>query len=555
MSHGSCSRSTFLEMQNKRPQVTSREIPQDVLGFEPEEPITLDRKILLASLKSSPRGSSPGPGGCTYEHLQVLLEDSNTFDLLIGALNSLAQATVPQQITTALMSARLTALSKRDGGVRGIATGTTLRRIVGRTLAKQFMKEFEVECSPFQYALSTRAGTDCVGHMLRAATDHDPTATVLKVDGIKAYDHVLRSAMLVRLSRMRGARALLPFVRLSYATPSTYVWFDNQGERRTVTQAEGGEQGDPLMPLLFSIGIQGALEEVSTLLVAGEQLCAFLDDVYIVCQPCRVRFLYDRLGEALLRVAGIRLHQGKTRVWNKSQLQPPNVEELGPDVWQPKGITVLGTPIGSEDYVREKMNRRVEEERRLWDTIPAVPDLQCAWQLLLQSANPRANHSLRTMPPSQSVEYARAHDEGIWQVVSTLLDLRERGEHDQARQVATLPMRQGLGLRSASRGAEAAYWASWADAWPMISERNPAIAEHVEHAMTQEVHHEGCLAELHNACGRLDREGMANDLQKVSRVNLASGNTAGSSGLLPSLTPTSGRTQFCHAVPPLSKPT
>ena len=41
----------------------------------------------------------------------------------------------------------------------------------------------------------------------------------------------------------------------------------------------------------------------------------------------------------------------------------------------------------------------------------------------------------------------------------------------------------------------------------MISERNPAIAEHVEHAMTQEMHHKGCLAELHNACGRLDREG------------------------------------------------
>ena len=143
------------------------------------------------------------------------------------------------------------------------------------------------------------------------ATDRDPSATVLKVDGIGAYDHVLRSAMLVRLSGMPGARALLPFVRLSYASPSSYLWFDNQGQRRTVTQAEGGEQGDPLMPLLFSVGIQGALEEVSTLLLAGEQLCAFLDDVYIVCQPGRVRYLYDRLGEALLRVAGIRLHQGE----------------------------------------------------------------------------------------------------------------------------------------------------------------------------------------------------------------------------------------------------
>ena len=29
-----------------------------------------------------------------------------------------------------------------------------------------------------------------------------------------------------------------------------------------MSQAEGGEQGDPLMPLVFSIGIQGTLEEV-----------------------------------------------------------------------------------------------------------------------------------------------------------------------------------------------------------------------------------------------------------------------------------------------------
>ena len=129
------------------------------------------------------------------------------------------------------------------------------------------MNDFEDECSPFQYALSTRAGTDCVGHMHRAATDGDPSATVLKVDGIGAYDH-------------EGCCLLCG---LSYASPSSYLWFDNQGQRRTVTQAEGGEQGNPLMPLLFSIGIQGALEEVSTLLLAGEQLCAFLDDVYIVC--------------------------------------------------------------------------------------------------------------------------------------------------------------------------------------------------------------------------------------------------------------------------------
>ena len=49
-----------------------------------------------------------------------------------------------------------------------------------------------------------------------------------------------------------------------------------------------------------------------------------------------------------------------------------------------------------------------------------------------------------------------------------------------AEQMATLPMRMGgLGLRSAGRCATAAYWASWADALPMINQRNSSIADMV----------------------------------------------------------------------------
>ena len=117
----------------------------------------------------------------TYEHLKVL-DDTDTFHVLLSACNNLAQARVPGEIAQALMSARLTALTLTDGGVTGIATGCSLRRLVARTMAKQFIKVFEAECSPSQYALSTRAGTDCVGHLLRAATDARPTATILSVE-------------------------------------------------------------------------------------------------------------------------------------------------------------------------------------------------------------------------------------------------------------------------------------------------------------------------------------------------------------------------------------
>ena len=212
----------------------------------------------------------------------------------------------------------MTALQKKDGGVRGIATGSSFRRLVAKTLARQFGKAMEATCSPFQFALSTRAGTDCVGHAVRIATDRDPQATVLSIDGIGAYDHVHRSAMLGKLLEVPSLRGLLPFVCAAYLEPSRYKWADAEGVRHDICQAEGG-QGDPLMPLLFSLAIHNALAEVKRELLPGELLFAFLDDIYVVCSQARVRTVFNLLSVKLFDGAGIRLHAGKTRVWNKAR--------------------------------------------------------------------------------------------------------------------------------------------------------------------------------------------------------------------------------------------
>ena len=129
------------------------------------------------------------------------------------------------------------------------------------------------------------------------------------------------------------------------------------------------------------------------------------------------------------------------------------------------------------------MEERITKENALWEAIPTVPDLQCAWQILLQSANPRANHTMRTMPPGSSASHWQTHDEGIWATAKVLLDglpAAEETTETESHQLATLPMRMGgLGLRSAVRCAPAAYWASWADALHMISERTPEVPDEV----------------------------------------------------------------------------
>ena len=48
------------------------------------------------------------------------------------------------------MTATMTALSKPDGGVRGIATGTSFRRLVAKTLARRRARPFSSPCPPGQ---------------------------------------------------------------------------------------------------------------------------------------------------------------------------------------------------------------------------------------------------------------------------------------------------------------------------------------------------------------------------------------------------------------------
>ena len=109
--------------------------------------------------------------------------------------------------------------------------GLHSRRLVGKTLARQFGAVVEQVCAPLQFALSTRAGTDCVGHAIRVMTELDPRATVLSVDGVGAYNHVLRSSMLVKEMEVPQLRPLIPFVRSTYAHPTSYEWEDQHGTR------------------------------------------------------------------------------------------------------------------------------------------------------------------------------------------------------------------------------------------------------------------------------------------------------------------------------------
>ena len=164
---------------------------------------------------------------------------------------------------------------------------------------------------------------------MQALTQSDSSATVVSIDGVGAFDNIRRRSMLDGLANLPRSSAMLPFVRMFYGDRSEYLWYDDDGQEHSVWQGEGGEQGDPLMPALYSLGQHPALQAVQELLQDDEYLLAFLDDVYFVCQPERVQVLFAAVSEALAVQAGVQVNHGKTRVWNAAGIAPPGVEHLG----------------------------------------------------------------------------------------------------------------------------------------------------------------------------------------------------------------------------------
>ena len=185
------------------------------------------------------------------------------------------------------------------------------------------------------------------------------------------------------------------------------------------------------MPSLFSLGQHVALQAVQRLLVEGERLFAFLDDVHVTTpNPDRVGPIHRVLDAELYRHARIRINGGKTPVWNSFGIRRefcvgtrsgPRCPRLaGSDVPEAQqGVTVLGTPLGRAEFVHAQLNQKLADHDTLLSSIPLVADVQSAWALLLHCAGARANHILRVVRPELVRDFATMRGCGdVWHASS-----------------------------------------------------------------------------------------------------------------------------------------
>ena len=282
-----------------------------------------------------------------------------------------------------------------------------------------------------------------------------------------------------------GANAVLPFARLFYSQPSTYLWTDHAGHTHRIHQAEGGEQGDPLMPALFSLALHRALQAFHSSLQPGEHVATFLDDIYVTAQPARIRQLYNTLAQCLALHAGIRLHAGNTNLeccrHRAAQRQRPCIHGCGLARRRQPAPTPARAQGPDIKYIQTELRQLQAKQQPLFEALPDVPDLQTSWLLLLYCASPRVHYALRGVRPDLTRHFATEHDNAMHTCLARLLQQPNNELPRPAIDTARLALQQGgLGLRSAHAHTAAAHRASWQDATPVLRQKMPQVFDTIQ---------------------------------------------------------------------------
>ena len=369
---------------------------------------------------------------------------------------------VPQEVRPFFFGASLVALRKKSGGVRPIAVGCTLRRLVAKIAGKRVTDEMAEMLVPRQLGYGVRGGAEAAVHAARRfLRGMDPSQAVVKLDFQNAFNSVRRDHMLSAVQSL--CPALYPFVHSTYAAPSNLVWGD-----RTITSAEGVQQGDPLGPLLFCLVLHQR-----SLHLKSEFQALYLDDVTLggSCED----LIHDIQVMRDAADSGLTLNAGKCEIESDNMticgtllVALPGAKLVGVSQAQ-----LLGSPLGDDECVSAALAEKVEALRRLGERLQLLTAHDALILLRNCFALPKLSYTLRTAPCFRSAAL-ETYDDCLREILGTVTNnMLERDS--KAWMQATLPEKLGgLGIRSAVRVAPSAYLASVHSSSQLVDEMLPS---------------------------------------------------------------------------------
>jgi hypothetical protein len=402
----------------------------------------------MEALQKMNKGASPGPSGFRMSHLRMLClgrkseEFVNSFTRFLSLIfNNL----MPKEFYTCLCSAVLIPTAKDNSlrpDPRPIACGETLEKIIGSIILTLGRKKLEEIFYPIQLGVSISNGCELIVHSAQQTFDNRPDFDIIQIDGSNAYNRASRYQALVEIDKRFEFAS--PFARATHKGKFQVYVRRPDGSIDTVDSLEGARQGNTIGPLVFCFALLPLLEKLKPTLTDGIQI-TYIDDINLLARA--------KEGVAALRLLneegpayGFHVNLKKTKVLCNTTPTHDLYREILPteNIITPSnenfGIELLGTPIGSKEFIKAWLQEKIINLKAEANTISTFQYTQGEWLLLYYCLCNKFNYVFRTISPGNLTEFIPQGIEIIRElfgnIAGTLID-------DRMLCQASLPFHEG----------------------------------------------------------------------------------------------------------------
>ena len=277
------------KLREKHP---SRDQPIDLSTFGNASSASvpqIDTGLVEQCIRSFHRLSGGGPSGLRPIHLKNCLATEYRDEVVercTALVNLLAKGDAPASLAPFLAGGNLTALPKKDNGIRPVAVGDVWRRLTSKCLCNEFKEQSSAYFFPHQIGVGQPLGTEIGLETARQwcnRNSNNPSAVFVKVDFTNAFNCVNRQTLLEQCRHIFPG--LSRWAEWCYIQPSN-LYFG----AHSIASESGVQQGDPLGPLFFALAIQPLLIQLHEgISDQGLQLAfSYLDDLVLAGEQCVV---------------------------------------------------------------------------------------------------------------------------------------------------------------------------------------------------------------------------------------------------------------------------